>query len=418
MAYRYILLFVASVLLFPFAGTMQAADKFVLVIDAGHGGKDPGAKGKIINEKEINLNVALKFGKLVQANHPDVRVIYTRSTDKFIELDERAAIANRNKADLFISIHTNSVAKGNSAHGTETYTLGLARTEENLAVAMRENSAILLEDDYQQRYEGFDPNSSESYIIFEFIQNKHVEQSIGLASEIQKSFTTLGREDRGVRQAGFLVLRKTSMPSVLIEVGFISNSSEERFLASADGQTQLARSISNAFDAYKKSIDNRQGALPVKKSASAQRQTTNTAVATKAVAAETVEAAANDTANDGTLPPAGSEADILRRKQQSTKSSRSTVSSNQSTDNKSVTTKAGQLVYRIRILSSDKTLDENSKLLKGYKDVTCVKGSRFYKYYYGESTDFNEIKKLRRQVVKDFKDAYIEAFKDGKSVKY
>lgn len=243
MAYRYILLFVASVLLFPFAGTMQAADKFVLVIDAGHGGKDPGAKGKIINEKEINLNVALKFGKLVQANHPDVRVIYTRSTDKFIELDERAAIANRNKADLFISIHTNSVAKGNSAHGTETYTLGLARTEENLAVAMRENSAILLEDDYQQRYEGFDPNSSESYIIFEFIQNKHVEQSIGLASEIQKSFTTLGREDRGVRQAGFLVLRKTSMPSVLIEVGFISNSSEERFLASADGQTQLARSI-------------------------------------------------------------------------------------------------------------------------------------------------------------------------------
>lgn len=418
MAYRYILLFVASVLLFPFAGTMQAADKFVLVIDAGHGGKDPGAKGKIINEKEINLNVALKFGKLVQANHPDVRVIYTRSTDKFIELDERAAIANRNKADLFISIHTNSVAKGNSAHGTETYTLGLARTEENLAVAMRENSAILLEDDYQQRYEGFDPNSSESYIIFEFIQNKHVEQSIGLASEIQKSFTTLGREDRGVRQAGFLVLRKTSMPSVLIEVGFISNSSEERFLASADGQAQLARSISNAFDAYKKSIDNRQGALSVKKSASAQRQTTSTAVATKAVAEETVELTSNDTANDGTLPPAGSEADILRRKQQSTKSNSSTVSANQSTGNKSVTTQAGQLVYRIRILSSDKKLDENSKLLKGYKDVTCVKGSRFYKYYYGESTDFNEIKKLRRQVVKDFKDAYIEAFKDGKSVKY
>lgn len=283
---------------------------------------------------------------------------------------------------------------------------------------MRENSAILLEDDYQQRYEGFDPNSSESYIIFEFIQNKHVEQSIGLASEIQKSFTTLGREDRGVRQAGFLVLRKTSMPSVLIEVGFISNSSEERFLASADGQTQLARSISNAFDAYKKSIDNRQGALPVKKSASAQRQTTNTTVATKAVAAETVETIADDTTNDGTLPPAGSEADILRRKQQSAKSNRSSVSASESTDNKSVTAKAGQLVYRIRILSSDQKLDENSKLLKGYKGVTCVKGSRFYKYYYGETTDFNEIKKLRRQVVKDFKDAYIEAFKDGKSVKY
>ena len=239
---------------------LQAAVKdFVVVIDAGHGGKDPGARGKIINEKAINLSIALKLGKLIASKHSDVRIVYTRSTDKFVELDERAEIANRNKADLFISIHTNSVAKGNQAKGTETYTLGLARTEENLAVAMRENSAILLEDNYEQKYEGFDPNSTESYIIFEFIQNKHMQQSIALASDIQTCFASSRREDRGVRQAGFLVLRKTSMPSVLIEVGFISNREEERYLASESGQQQLAKAISNAFDRYKREYDVRQG---------------------------------------------------------------------------------------------------------------------------------------------------------------
>ena len=161
---------------------------FTVVIDAGHGGKDPGARGGSVNEKTINLAVALKVGNLIAARHNDVKVIYTRKTDVFVDLDERANIANRNKADLFISIHTNSVKRGSSVAGTETYTLGLARSDENLQVAMRENSAILLEDNYLQKYEGFDPNSSESYIIFEFMQNKHMEQSIHLASEVQKCF--------------------------------------------------------------------------------------------------------------------------------------------------------------------------------------------------------------------------------------
>ena len=161
----------------------QAKEKtFTVVIDAGHGGKDPGARGSSINEKAINLAVALRLGSLISEKHDDVKVIYTRKTDVFIELDERANIANRNKADLFISIHTNAVKRGSSVSGTETYTLGLARTDENLEVAMRENSAILLEDNYLQKYEGFDPTSSESYIIFEFMQNKHMEQSISLAS--------------------------------------------------------------------------------------------------------------------------------------------------------------------------------------------------------------------------------------------
>ena len=171
----------------------EVGKPFVVVIDAGHGGKDPGARGSVVNEKVINLNVALKLGRMIEREMKDVKVVYTRSTDRFVELTERAAIANRGKADLFISIHTNSVKKGSSVRGTETYTLGLARSDENLAVAMRENSAILLEDNYLQRYEGFDPNSSESYIIFELMQNKHMEQSISLASDIQNAFSSSGR---------------------------------------------------------------------------------------------------------------------------------------------------------------------------------------------------------------------------------
>ena len=237
------------------------AGSFTVVIDAGHGGKDPGARGARINEKAINLAVALKLGSFIEQRSEGVKVIYTRKTDRFIELDERADIANRNKADLFISIHTNAVKRGSAVQGTETYTLGLARTDENLEVAMSENSAILLEDNYQQRYEGFDPNSSESYIIFEFMQNKHMEQSISLASEIQKSFKSVRRVDRGVRQAGFLVLRKTSMPSVLVELGYISNRQEENYLGSADGQNALAEALYEAFSRYKRSYDRRAGGV-------------------------------------------------------------------------------------------------------------------------------------------------------------
>lgn len=374
--------------LFGWSWNTQAAEKsFTVVIDAGHGGKDPGAKGTIINEKAINLGIALKLGKLITQNHQDVQVVYTRSSDKFVELDERANIANRCKADLFISIHTNAVAKGNNAHGTETYTLGLARTDENLEVAKRENSVILLEEDYQQRYEGFDPNSTESYIIFEFIQNKHMEQSIGFASEIQKYFTVAQREDRGVRQAGFLVLRKTSMPSVLIEVGFITNRSEERYLASERGQQQLARSISQAFDTYKRALDNRQIATLAKPAVSENDLYT--------------------LATEEKLPPAGSEEDILRRKKER-------LAAEKQRQN---TGKENEIVYKIQILTSKEKLPANSRLLKGYKNVECVKGRNFYKYYYGKSTRFNEINQLRKRVIKDFKDAYIVVFKNGKEVK-
>ena len=242
--------YTVCLLLFAFA---LMAMPYTLVIDAGHGGKDPGAISRAGKEKNINLAVALAFGKLVEQNCKDVKVVYTRKTDVFVELNERANIANRAKADLFISIHTNATAAKVGPQGTETYTLGMHRAAENLAVAKRENSVITLENDYEQKYEGFDPNSSESYIIFELIQDKNMESSVKLAGLIQKQFrNTAGRVDKGVHQAGFLVLRATSMPSVLIELGYINNPNEAAYLTSTAGVNALAKSIYNAFVAYKK----------------------------------------------------------------------------------------------------------------------------------------------------------------------
>lgn len=229
---------------------------FTVVIDPGHGGRDVGALGRVSKEKDINLKVALALGDLIKKNYPGIKVVYTRSKDAFVELGRRAAIANKAKADLFISIHTNSTAagrKGTTAQGTETFTLGMHRAADNLAVAKRENSVITLETNYEQTYEGFDPSSSESYIIFELMQDQYMASSVDFASMVQKQFaTTAKRVNKGVHQAGFLVLREVSMPSVLIELGFINNRQEEKFLASEWGQKQLAKSIYNAFQAYYK----------------------------------------------------------------------------------------------------------------------------------------------------------------------
>lgn len=395
-AFLYINLVIALFFVLPVS---QAKEKtFTVVIDAGHGGKDPGARGTVINEKAINLAVALRLGSLISEKHNDVKVIYTRKTDVFIELDERANIANRNKADLFISIHTNAVKRGSSVSGTETYTLGLARSDENLEVAMRENSAILLEDNYLQKYEGFDPKSSESYIIFEFMQNKHMEQSISLASEVQKCFTSAKRNNRGVRQAGFLVLRKTSMPSILVELGYISNPAEERFMKTKEGQNKLAAAIYNAFTKYKWEYDRKRGAL-----------------ANNAGAAPILEV--TDDNESITAPPGSEEYIRQKNKAEETKSARQSkpVAPQTQTAN---SVKKGQTVYKIQILTSDKKLSPGSKLFKGYKNVDYFVENGIYKYTYGETTSFDSIRKLRRQVAKDFKDAFIVAFKDGKKVKY
>lgn len=361
---RRTLFFIVSLLVlavFSAAGSKP----FVLVIDPGHGGRDPGAIGAVAKEKNINLQVALKLGALIENKHPDVKVTYTRKTDVFVALDKRAQVANKAKADLFISIHANAL-KNKSFRGAETYTLGLARTDDNLAVAKRENAAILLEDDYKQKYAGFDPNSTESYIIFEFMQNKFLEQSVTFASYIQKEFSgTAKRIDRGVKQAGFLVLRETSMPGVLVELGFLTNASEEKYLNSKDGQTKLAQSIYNAFLKYKKEHDRKSGGTSV-----------------------------------------SSPADSAGSRPVSSGSTAAQVKSD----------KAG-LVYKVQFLVSPRKLPPNSSRLKGYKNADYYIEKGMYKYTYGESANFDEIARLQRKIAKDFKDAFIVEFKNGKRIK-
>lgn len=239
--------------------TVSARD-FVLVLDPGHGGKDHGAIGRITNEKTINLDVARLVGKKISEKFNDVRIVYTRDGDNFVSLRDRAALANKAGGDLFISIHVNSVSKRNknrkTINGASVYTLGLHKSADNLEVAKRENSVMALEDDFTATYEGFDPESAESYIIFELSQNKHMEQSVDLAQKLQNEFiTTAKRGDRGVRQAGFWVLWATGMPSVLIELDFICNPAVEKYLASKTGKEKLSDAIVNAFSHYKKSVD-------------------------------------------------------------------------------------------------------------------------------------------------------------------
>ena len=243
------------IFMLPLFALAQKGEKIqTIVIDAGHGGKDTGALGKVTTEKALNLAVALKFGNYIKENLPDVKVVYTRSTDKFVELSERAAIANRNNADVFISIHCNSTEVANSASGAETFVMGESKNEQNLAVAKKENAAILLEDN-TDAYDNFDPNSTEAYILFSLSQSLYQNQSLDLADKVQKQFASKGRHDRGVQQAGFLVLWKTSMPSILVELGFINNEKEEQFLNSERGQTQMALSLYRAFEGYKREFE-------------------------------------------------------------------------------------------------------------------------------------------------------------------
>lgn len=227
-----------------------------VVIDAGHGGKDPGTHGRYAKEKTLNLKLALELGQKIKAQMPEVRVIYTRATDKFIELAERSAIANRNRADLFISIHCNAHPTSKATHGTETYTMGLHKTEGNLDVAKRENAVILKEANYQETYKGFNPNSPLAYIMLANYQHAFLGSSINFAEKIERNFRRQAeRRSNGVKQAGFLVLWRTTMPSVLIEAGYLTNPAEEEFLASEAGQERIASAIYKAFAQYKEDME-------------------------------------------------------------------------------------------------------------------------------------------------------------------
>ena len=344
-------------------GTKYLKNKpIVVVIDAGHGGKDPGAIGRRGQEKNITLAVALKLGKLIEDSLQDVKVIYTRKTDVFVELNKRAEIANKNKADLFISIHANSNKK-TKPHGAETYVMGLHKTQENLNVAKRENSVIVFEKDYSKKYEGYDPNSSESYIIFSLMQNAYLEQSLAFASFVQSEFKNCAkRHDRGVRQAGFLVLWNTTMPSVLIETGFISNSKEEEYLLSNNGEDAIASCIYKALCEYIKSINNK-------------------------TVADTINFNINKS-----------------------------VSKNDSITKLNNDTNDDRIFFKIQITSSSKQIPLDSNYFKGFKDVEEHKISSTYKYTVGNDNDIDKIKRMQQSVRQYFPDAFIVAFKNGKKI--
>lgn len=370
-------------------GSAEAKD-FVVVIDAGHGGHDPGAIGKISKEKNINLNVALKLGKQIQKNCPDVKVIYTRTRDVFIPLNRRAEIANDAKADLFISVHTNALANNRTAKGASTWTLGLAKSDANLEVAKRENSVILYESDYKTRYAGFNPNSSESYIIFEFMQDKYMSQSVHLASLVQKQFrNTCRRVDRGVHQAGFLVLKASAMPSILIELGFISTPEEERYLNSEAGTTTLANGIFRAFLTYKREQEIR---LNGSSRTVLPEDTPQPEEEAKETAKTTPETTPKPTGQNG--KPASRPAEKAAVAQ----------------------TESSSLVFKVQVLTSVRPLAKNDKRLKGLKNVDYYKEDGLYKYTYGASSDYNKVLRTKRSITAKFKDAFIVAFKNGKKV--
>lgn len=370
-------------------GSAEAKD-FVVVIDAGHGGHDPGAVGKISKEKNINLNVALKFGKLIQKNCSDVKVVYTRTKDVFIPLDRRAEIANDAKADLFISIHTNALANNRTAKGASTWTLGLAKSDANLEVAKRENSVILYESDYKTRYAGFNPNSAESYIIFEFMQDKYMSQSVHLASLVQKQFRhSCNRVDRGVHQAGFLVLKASAMPSILVELGFISTPEEERYLNSEAGTATLANGIFRAFLAYKREQEIRLNG-------------SSKTILPEDIPEPVEEAAASANANKENNAPQPQKTKPAPQRPQPVEK----VVVNQ--------TEHTGIVFKIQILTSSRPLAKNDKRLKGLKNVDYYKEGGLYKYTYGASPDYNKVVRTKRSITAQFKDAFIIAFKDGK----
>ena len=349
--------------LFLSSGLLAQHPTFVLVIDPGHGGHDPGAVGSVAKEKNINLAVALEVGKLIEKEHSDVKIFYTRKTDKYLALDERATFANNNKADLFISIHTNS-AKNKAAYGAETFTLGLAKSEANMAVAMRENSVMLLEEDYKTKYKGFDPTSVDSYIMFEFMQDKYIDQSLEFATFTQEQFTNYcKRRDRGVRQAGFLVLHQTAAPSVLIELGFISNKEEEKYLNSKDGQLKMAAAISKAFSTYKHNHDKKSGK------------------ATNAInSQENSEVTQVETATITNEP------------------------------SKSVP------VFKVQLFAKSTQLKPNAPEFKGIKDTGCYEENGLYKYTTGNETEYRKIIALKEEINNKFPDAFVIAFFEGKKI--
>lgn len=387
---------------------MSAANKkFVLVIDAGHGGHDAGAVGAISKEKNINLKTALAFGRYVENNCPDVKVIYTRKTDVFIPLHQRADIANKNHADVFISVHTNSLPAGRVARGFETYTMGMRRSDEKLSAAQRENSVITYEEGYQERYEGYDPNSPESTIMFEFINDKNMSKSVDLAKLVQKEATAMaGCQDKGVKQDVFLVLRETSMPACLIELGFISTPDEEAKLNNDAYIDKLAYGIYSAFVKYKDknsaaimpytpaAKDETMAATPVpvqeqakpevkeekpKKSVHKRRPEYDAPVTTPQ---PVVPAAPEPVKEEVPTPPKANDAPV----------------------------------FKVQFMTGTKVLHEGAAQFKGLTGTSYYKDGTTIKFTVGECSTFQEAATLKKTIADKFPDAFVVAFINGERV--
>jgi N-acetylmuramoyl-L-alanine amidase len=350
-----------------------------IVLDAGHGGHDSGCRGLLANEKEVTLSITLKVGELLKKKFPEIKVIYTRQKDEFIELYERANIANRNNADLFVSIHCNA-NKSHTPYGTETWLMGLHKSESNLEVSKRENDVILMEDDYQQNYDGFDPNSPEGYIILSMNQNAHLSQSIEIASKIEEQFSNQGRTSRGVKQAGFLVLWRTTMPAILIETGFLTNREEERYLISEKGQHEVSTAIVNAISLYKKEVEGLESGVLA------------------------------------TAAGSGSNFDTGHGDQTQAKQDSSSASAGANITDKGVSKDA--MIYRIQIAASNKPVNLKDPRYASFKDIANDKSdSGMNRYVVGNYSTLdecmNDLALIRK---KGFKDAFVVAYKNGSRV--
>ena len=381
---------------------VAGAKKFTLVIDAGHGGKDAGAVGATSKEKNLTLKYALAFGEMVERNCPDVKVVYTRKTDRFLELWQRAEIANNNKADLFISVHINSVPKGRTARGFQTYTLGRGRTSgsnrgfvENLEVAKRENAVILLEKDYKQTYHGYDPNSPESDIMFEFIQDDNMVSSVQLAKEMQKHVcAATGRQNQGAHQDNLAVLRLTSMPGCLVELGFISTPDEEQFLNAASSTEKYARGMFNAFQAYRK-------------------KNSGGAVATVPDSTPAASADAPKSEPKKSEKAASEQPKKETSKGETAKSEPAKSEPAKPEQPKAEADSSGAVVFKVQFLTSAAKLKSGAKEFKGLQDVDSYKEKGLWKYTVGSSADYDAIRQLRKQVAEKFPQAFVVAFKNG-----
>ncbi|MFZ0472580.1 MAG: N-acetylmuramoyl-L-alanine amidase [Bacteroidales bacterium] len=380
--------FLTASITMPHEAWAQSApllDDWVVVIDAGHGGKDPGTVGLKAREKDINLAVALRTGKYIKENLKDVKVIYTRDDDTFIGLAERADVANRNKADIFISIHSNAM-NDKRFTGAETWVLGQSKDEANLQLAMKENSVITFEKDYQAKYEGYDPNSVESFIIFSLMQNTYLKQSTEFASMIQDQFRDrVGRKDRGVKQSGFVVLWRTTMPSVLVELGFLSNAEEEKYLISETGEDYLASAIYRAFRDYKHTIDNRSG---LNANGTVHSETAESVKEDSTVRPAT-EVKKEEVAPPAPVPPlAVIKPDVV-------------------TDD---------IIFMVQITAMPKDKPMSQSQLSGIEKVTKIEESERIKYGAGSFSVYEDAVKYRRTLSLGFPDAFVIAVRNGKII--